>query len=58
MILMELELVSWYSIYPRKASLKVSSRYIIRKLAYHQSLFLESGRTWRFLMDLEMVEGV
>ena len=33
MFLMELEMVSWYSKYPREAFLKVSSRYIIRKLA-------------------------
>ena len=33
MFLMELEMVSWYYKYPREASLKVLSRYIIRKLA-------------------------
>ena len=32
MFLMELEMVSWYSKYPREAFLKVSSRSIIRKL--------------------------
>ena len=33
MFLMELEMLSWSSKYPREASLKVSSKYIIRKLA-------------------------
>ena len=33
MFLMELEMVSWYSKYARETSLKVLSRYIIRKLA-------------------------
>ena len=104
MFLMELEMVSEYSKYPREASLKVSSRSNIRKLVkskslpgvlgesnvlegardgvralkisqgsftesfikiqqweaykdftYHQSPLLESWRTWRFLMDLELV---
>ena len=110
MFLMELEMVSRNSRYPREVLLKVSSRstsgslsrlclsskslpgvleerdvldgagngVMVLKISqgsftesfikihheeackdykYHQSLFLESWGTWRFLMDLEMVEG-
>ena len=49
MFLMELEMVSGYSKYLREAC---------QDYTYHQSLFLESWRTWRVLMELEMCRGV
>ena len=54
MFLMELEMMSGYSKYPREASLKVSSRSIIRKLAKtpHKSKSL-SG----VFEDMEVPDG-
>ena len=40
---------------PPEASEKVSSRSEIRNHVKNPSLFMESRRTWTFLMDLEMV---
>ena len=44
MFLIELEMVSGYSVYPCEALLKVSSRYIIWNLVKTLSIFLESRR--------------
>ena len=37
--------------------IKIHHKEACKDYTYHQSLFLESWRTWWFLMDLEMVEG-
>ena len=37
--------------------IKIHHKEACKDYKYHQSLFLESWGTWRFLMDLEMVEG-
>ena len=58
MFLMELEMVSRYSIYPREVLPKVSSRSNIWKFVKNPPIlshFLESWRKGMFLMELEMV---
>ena len=43
--------------YFTESFIKIHHKEACKDYKYHQSFFLESWGTWRFLMDLEMVEG-
>ena len=48
-------MVSGYTKYSWEAFLKVSSRSTLSNLVKIPPIFLESWRTWMFLMEVEMV---